>query len=472
MRRRYFSLFLLVAACVCFGGLRWMSAVESSAAQRRPANRPAAATAPQVPFPDFGFLPPPDTYKGAVFKLSQDYPTTRPPASRLPDFLKIDFRQDWRGYMMAARRYCFEGNVEVDWRVENNRVRRWYHMPWQHYGAFGREGIHGLTKEAPVAVKQLSDRQTYANAVTWAVGFFNEQGGYGIGQVWRDRLNPDLARLRGGFPDGTVICKPLFVSLPADQVAQQVPSLVNPVQWDAYITPSFQSSDRSVGKVTLIQMDVAVRDPRSPLGWLFGTFQYNGKMNERQRWDNLVPVGLMWGNDPDNNEKAAPNIPPSKTIINAALKETVINPDTNELPPTHLGWNGRLNGPVDNAMSSCMSCHMTAEYPKLSDITPFFDKRNPPEGSPTWMLWFRDINCGVPFDQGATSADYSLQLAISIQNFESWRDTQAGLFASQYPTSATRGGLPQTRGVPLKVQGARQPAKRDVYPIVRDKVEQ
>ena len=30
--------------------------------------------------------------------------------------------------------------------------------------------------------------------------------------------------------------------------------------------------------VTLIQMDIAVRDSRAPTGWIFGTFQYNGAM--------------------------------------------------------------------------------------------------------------------------------------------------------------------------------------------------
>ncbi|HEX5708119.1 MAG TPA: hypothetical protein VFX96_12530 [Pyrinomonadaceae bacterium] len=437
----------------------------SVAAQRRP------AAAAREPFPDFGFLPPPDQYTGQVFKLSQNYPATRPPNSARPAFLKIDFRTNWYEYMMAGRAYCFEGNLEADWRVENNKVRRWYHMPWQHYGSFGREGVHGLTKEAPVAKQQLAVEQTYTNAVTWAVGFFNEFGGWTIGRVWRDHLSPDLkwGNRPHGFPTGTVICKPLFVSLPPDSVADQVPSLVNPVQWDAYITPSFGASDRQMGKVTLIQMDIAVRDDRAPLGWVFGTYQYNGEITGKTGWENLIPVGLMFGNDPTVTTDSSNPIP-AETKINPEIKESIINdrklPNGKpELPPTHLGWNGRLNGPVDNPRSSCMSCHSTAENPKLSDITPFFDKRNPPPGSPEWMLWFRNIACATPFDQGATAADYSLQLSISVQNFESWRDTQAGLFASAY--GQTAGKL--SAGKRVKVQGARLPGKRDVYPIVRDK---
>src|SRR5205085_12689679 len=57
----------------------------------------------------------------------------------------------------------------------------------------------------------------------------------------------------GGFLVGTVICKLLLISIPSDIVGQQVPSLVNPIQWQAYITPTFSSSDRAIQTVTLIQ---------------------------------------------------------------------------------------------------------------------------------------------------------------------------------------------------------------------------
>jgi hypothetical protein len=103
----------------------------------------------KAPFPDFGFMPPPGQYSGPVFKLSQNYFSRKPNSKKLPEFfnkfpktLSADFAT-WREYMMAIREYCFEGNLEVDWRVENNKVRPWYHIPWQHYGPAGREGIHG-----------------------------------------------------------------------------------------------------------------------------------------------------------------------------------------------------------------------------------------------------------------------------------------------------------------------------------------
>jgi hypothetical protein len=115
-------------------------------------------TSDTVPFPDFGYMLPATEYDGPIFKLSQNYPDTLP--SDIPSFLSIDYKKDWKSYLEKAQDYCFEGNTDVDFRVENNQVRKWYHMPWQHTSNNGREGIHGLTQEAPVKKYQLAPTQT------------------------------------------------------------------------------------------------------------------------------------------------------------------------------------------------------------------------------------------------------------------------------------------------------------------------
>lgn len=400
----------------------------------------SAFTNEQTPFPDFGYMLPPSEYHGPIFKLSQDYPD-KMPKEPLPDFFQTDFKKDWRKYLEQVQEYCFEGNTEVDFRVEKNHKRAWYHMPWQHYGANGREGVHGLTQEAPVAVKQLAPTQTSDSAGAVAVGFYNDIGGYTIGKVWNNHYAPDHSK-NVEFKNGAVLFKLLFVTFTPEQTVEQVPYLVNGIWWDAYVVSNFNKMGtpdpaiyRHMTKVALIQMDVMVRDDRSPTGWVLGNFMYNGNMNNADKWQNLVPVGIMWGDDPENNTNAS-NPTPTKTIINPDLKETIINPNTNELPPTHLGWNSRLNGPVDNPMSSCFSCHSTAEYPQLALMSPLFNpdtaKANPP-GSPGWMRWFRNLPCGTPFTaEGTVSMDFSLQLAISLQNFYDWKAKQAGLFDSEY----------------------------------------
>ena len=394
-------------------------------------------TSSNAPFPDFGFMIPPEEAEKQgirVFRLSQNYPDALPtPAA--PDFLSTDFKKDWRKYLLQVQQYCFEGNTEVDFRVEDNKVRSWFHMPWQHYSSNGREGFHGLTKEAPVKKFQLASTQTDSTGGAWAVGFFNDIAGYTIGQVWKDHNNPNPKAMSSGFKNGAVLFKILFLSMPQAVVEKQVPFLQNGQWWDAYATYNFASFERTPIKVALIQMDIMVRDDRSPNGWIFGNFQYNGKMNKANKWENLVPVGMMWGQDPENNTNQS-NPRPTQTIINTKLMETIINPDSTELPPTHLGWNGRLNGPVDNPMSSCYSCHATAEYPAGSPLSPLFDgdsaKLNPP-GSLGWMRWFQNNKCGTPFD-GPTyqSTDFCLQMAESIQNYMTWKESGNALYYTEY----------------------------------------
>lgn len=415
-------------------------------------------------FPDYGYQPP-TTYQGPIFQLSQNYPATLPNGPP-PDFFKLlpakfsnNFEQ-WRPYVDAVKKYCLEGNVESDWYVQNNKVRAWYHAPWQHYGPLGREGIHGLTKEAQIQPKQLAPTQT-TTGQTYAVGVYNDIGGYTLGQVWKDPQNPDpsVTSQPNSFHNGTVVCKALF----ADVDLKQVPFLVNPVLWQGYITDTFTSANREIKNVALIQMDFAIRDTRVPgTGWIFGTFQYNGKMSAKPSWDNLVPVGLMWGNDPENTGNNYTNKQPTVTKINPTILESAINAKTSELPPTHLGWNGRLDGPVDNPVSACLSCHMTAESPQLSPMNPTFQAPDkvPPVGSKDWMRWFQNEEAGVPFDAAALSTDFSLQLAGGIQNFYDWKCTQDGFFVQG-------GNACQQNQKQLKLMKSTTPPAK-VYKIERD----
>ena len=91
------------------------------------------------------------------------------------------------------------------------------------------------------------------------------------------------------------------------------------------------------------------------------------------------------------------------------LQESWINPAVHL---EHYGWADRLNGPVDNPKSSCLSCHSTAQIPSSSSVT-FNENANPPDDP---LRWFRNIKAGEPFDTDATSADYSLQISEGILN--------------------------------------------------------
>jgi hypothetical protein len=408
--------------------------------------RPAAkaprtpAAAPPAPrranFPDAHDAPPPG-WTGPVFKLSQDYPTTSPATGTQP-WKAFNFKTQSVQYLNAVLAYALEGNVEVDFVVQNNAVRKWYHAPWLHFGNNGREFIRGMTRERSSRPKELHPNQTMMWS-NWAVGFYNAPGGFVIGQVWADPNTPDPSLAR--FPEGTVAFKLLFTQAPVSQV----PYLANDFEWLADIN-RVGTTGKQPERLRLLQIDVAVRDKdaNSTTGWVFGTFIYDGNTPGTTPWQRLVPIGLMFGNDP------------TKVLNNSPLVQTVLNPSLNI--PQHLGFKKRLNGPVDNPVSSCLSCHSTAQVS--------FDPSKPtrsgiPPANPTnadLKLYFRNIKAGVPFDAGYASLDYSLQLQVGIANL-----IRAGQFQPPGPQSAVMAATPSAAA-----RRSAATALTNVVPLERD----
>lgn len=357
-------------------------------------------------FPD-AHEPPPPGWTGPVFKLSQNYPATPPPAATYP-WKSIDPKTQPEQYINAVLAYAVEGNIATDWRGYDNPTRKWFHAPWMHYGNSGREFIHGMTRERNSRPKELAPTQP-CYWQNWAVGFYNAEGAYVVGRVWNDPKNPDASKAT--FPDGTVSIKLLFTAAPE----AQVPYLKNGFRWQANIDPltgACSSVDppgtRTPAQMTLLQVDIAVRDTRvdATTGWVMGTYVYDGNATGATPWDRLVPVGVQWGNDP--------TLTPDEYNRGTRSTESWINP--NLKIPQHLGWLGRLNGPVDNPQSACLSCHGTGQDPEISDMIP---ARNAPDADK--MRWFRNVKSGVAFDEGSPmnpkSLSYSLQLSFGIQNF-------------------------------------------------------
>ena len=406
-------------------------------------------------FPDAA-MPPTSGWTGPVFRLSQDYPA-KAPAPEIPPWSTIDFRTHPLDYARTVLRYGLEGNDAVDWAGQDNKVRKWYHAPWLHYGRNGREFIHGLTHERVSEPGELGPAQT-ARAQNWAVGLYNAPGGYVVGQVWKDPNAPNPSAAR--FPNGTVSIKLLFTHASVDQA----PYLRNAKEWDAYIyrdivTPTNPRLPRVVAKLRLLQIDIAVRDTRADAttGWVFGTFVYNGDAHGATVWERMIPVGLSWGNDPavtaaDINRGA-------KKLVESSINTRSDLPLFSvQAPRQHLGWAGRLNGPVDNPMSSCLSCHSTAQWPTLSPILP---PSSAPPGGPAWMRWFRNVKTGEAFDSGAVSLDYSLQLGSGIANFFEWRQLVTTMGGSN---NAPR---PPKPGFRLHSLDPNQ-ADREIFPVSRD----
>ena len=128
--------------------------------------------------------------------------------------------------------------------------------------------------------------------------------------------------------------------------------------------------------VRLLQIDIAVKDDRAgTTGWYFATYAYDRSIAGSSPWLKMVPVGLMWGNDPAG--------PP--------LTESSINPAAPAYAKAHLGFEGRLNGPVDNPDSACMSCHATAQARRLAFM--LADRSCTSKRA----QWFRNLSGTTPF---------------------------------------------------------------------------
>lgn len=346
---------------------------------------------------------PPSGWTGPVFKLSQAYPATRPalePASKRR-WVQFDFKNATQApqYLRAVLDYCLEGNTADAFAdVSANPVRKWYHAPWLHSTASGREFIHGMTRERTSAVGELGPAQT-ARHDNWAVGFYNARGAYAIGRVWKDPAHPDPRA--AVFPSHTVTCKLLFTTAPLDQV----PFLDGSLEWEGDINR--QSGNGPRPKLRLLQLDVAVKDPRaqSTTGWVFGTFQYEKAASSSPNWwEHLVPVGLMWGSDV---ARLKADQPTQQEWINTSRGQKL-----------HLGRKDLvLNGPIDNPRGSCTACHGFAQVARVDNPSPGLPQAPPALAASPAALdrYFANIKAATALSADYVSVDYSLQLQIGIQ---------------------------------------------------------
>ena len=344
---------------------------------------------------------PPEDWDGPVFELSDNYPTELPEGGDDMPWMQIDVDFNdknpdwttgpWKDYINAIIEYAFQGQDpnltnESGWKSNVGGKDMWFHVPWMAYNpSAGREFIHGCTSERIASVTDLdgndvmlasgvgnlqhsSDGDAVTHFETWAVGMYNEYAGYAFGQLFPESGVPTLDSdgLPKGlpFPNGTCVIKTLFTTASE----KEVPFLKNAPEWtvNRHVMEgdTTYTCDRAPQAVHLVQVDVAVVDPRSPSNWVFGTFAYNGTLDGATAFERLDPVGIQFAND----SLTFPAVPESESI---AAYQSVLN-NTMDIYE-HFGCHGRLCGPVDNPQASCMSCHggsYTAPMDQLDNMDP------------------------------------------------------------------------------------------------------
>ncbi|AZC18465.1 hypothetical protein [Pseudomonas sp. CMR5c] len=392
------------------------------------------------------------------FAISNQYPTSPPaPATDFP-WSHTDYKTDPAKYMAQVLAYVVEGNTGVDWELQKNPIRRWYHAPWMHAK---REPVHGLTMERGSRLHELGPDQT-RRTNNWAVGFYNDIGGSSFGKVWQDKARPTTTQVV--FPVGTVTAKLLFT----DATDSEAPYLKgNNLQWQADIT-----NKRKPQNLRLLQMDIAVKGQADAThsGWVFGTFVFNGARGAANYWDNLIPVGLEWGNSTKftyADYQAGKR--PGESWVNPEAKAMFAN----RAPDDQMGYLGRMNGPVDSPLSSCMSCHSRAMdtnggpgpdfNPKTDDNclkVVELDNQQTYERLPTCKvneqavrLFYRNLKSDEPFIPGFNSLDYSLQMALGVANWHAWNKTKhptaLKVDSSTFKLKSSSVGTPVSSKIPL-----------------------
>lgn len=346
------------------------------------------------------------------FQVHYDFPKTLPDTSKLP-WLAINPDKDPAGYMKAILAYVTKVNArpEIDWRIEDNKQEQWCDAPWFF---MLREPLRGMTTERWSRPKELHALQTSWER-NFAVGIYNDVACYGFGQIWGD---PAFPKTRGfAFAEGAVSAKMLFTSA----TPSSVPYLAGSKEWDIA-----GKKDGGMMTMRLLQLDISVKDKRSPNGWFFGTFVYNAMQPGNTPYERLVPVGLIWGSDPALNAEA---------YLSKAMTptESWVNPDVAAqfyaLPRQHLGLFGRANGPVDNPLSACITCHQraldwgTAVLPDTWQETEaerlLPDVPSDPYDDKAIAAYFRNIGTNSPVAD-TQSLDYVLQVSKGITAFRNW----------------------------------------------------
>lgn len=385
-------------------------------------------------------VPSKQQYKYPLFVLSHDYPTVVEPV------VNPSWEQALKGkpisdtnvfaYMDALKKYV-EPNIlpfftnNKDWTAEKYG---WFHEPWM--GA-QREAILGayLGNGNPANMfKTLKEDES-----GYALVLYDATAAFTVGQIWgKTGEKVNLVNDAAQFKEGSVIVKLAFsnVNYPQWSVMQGAQTFNI---YDTIPTTENSQTGYQIRKVSFFQIDVIVKDSKtSPkTGWVYSTFVYN-KDVVGTFWDQMVPLGAMWGNDPDVISPIEPPYP--------KLSETVINSKAPAYSKETLGWGGRLSGPNDGAvaqeaidintgkkynnlaLSSCMSCHSPAQDAFASFLLPGpFPKdtlKVYTPGSKEWNRWFRNNAGNVPFDSGQIALDYDMVMAFkSIPAFNESKGT-------------------------------------------------
>lgn len=383
-------------------------------------------------------VPSSSQYNGPLFTLSHNYPD-----AALPPFVNPPWQQALNGQPLStanALKYVeaikgFVAPTITQFLYNRNNFNAdsagWFQEPWT---GSQREAIMGTYVGSGFGPGTFTSLDS--NMTTYVLTFYDQRAANTLHNIWGESAEQvNLKNNAGQFQQGSVIVKFAFTTANYPQWKEMENALTFPIYdtGTAYTDPVYK-----VRNVSFFQFDMIVKDTvNSPnTGWVFSTLVYDKHAPGKTVWDKMVPLGAMWGNDPEANSTKNPKQP---------LKENVINMKAPVYSRQTLGWGDRLSGPNDGAVipiakadgkmymnlkgSACMSCHLTAQDAFASFLLPApFPTNNSDTltvfepGGKEWVRWFRNLEGDVPFDSGQTGLDFDMVTAFkSIPAFNSAR---------------------------------------------------
>jgi len=405
-----------------------------------------------------GLIPSKSEYNGTLFTFHYNYPQKYEKTSSMPwhDVLqgKPLTTKNALSYVIVLKKHVkktLRDFLESPKKWNKSPQTGWYSMLWagdavEKTGWEGRDAIYGTYTGQIMDKKVYKETNLTVNIRNHAAIYYNEIAAHTLYKVWKKCLEdnqteciPMVEYGEAQFQEGSIIVKAAGVTATPDEWSV----LKGAAKWQVYRKPFDLNGTIVDAKPKVIDLrvgifDIIVKDSiASPkTGWVFSTLVYDSQKKGKSVWDRMVPLGAIWGNDPDINSAKEPE---------KVLKENYINPDAPDWAKVTLGYGGRMAGPFDIAVkynvevnntlvkalpsSSCLSCHGTSSYiPMKYNMNTFLYpakvyKTKPwkmyTPGSKEWNEWFQDRAGNVPQShvKDAIGLDYSTFLEAVLMNY-------------------------------------------------------
>lgn len=404
-----------------------------------------------------GAIPPKSEYDGTFFQFKYNYPSKYVQPKKMPWTTVLDGKpltnKNAYQYIMELKKYVsnpMKTFVLEPQKWNKDSQKGWYSMLWagenvQKTGWEGREAIYGTYTGQIIAKDVYKDSGLKVDIRNHAAIYYDETAAYTLHKVWqkcnkdKNECVPSVNDHEAQFKEGAIVIKSAGVTATPEQWTV----LEGAAKWQIYRKPfdlngTIENAKPQVTDIRVGIFDIIVKDSIAApqTGWVFATLVYDKDAKGDNAWDKMVPLGAMWGNDPDVNSAKNPE---------QELKQNYINPKAPAWTKVTLGYGGRMSGPFDIAVkynvvvdgktvpslrsSSCLSCHGTSSYiaNNYSASTFFYPAKDYSKkpwimytpGSKEWNTWFQNRWGDVPQSQekGAIALDYSTFLEAVLMNY-------------------------------------------------------